>query len=109
MKKKTDKFSDENWARRWKLDTEERAIEESADSGKWRSVDDFAAQRKILAKAAQATLRKDQRINLRMNSHDLSAIKSLAAREGLPYQTLMSSVLHKYAAGLLVEDPTSRV
>ena len=46
-------------------------------------------------------LRKNKRINIRLPSHDLVEIKRLAAREGVPYQTLISSILHKYATGEL--------
>jgi len=46
-------------------------------------------------------LRKDVRINIRLSSNDILNIKQIAAYEGLPYQTLIASVLHKYAAGHL--------
>ena len=52
-------------------------------------------------KTAAHTLRKDVRINIRLSSVDVSHIKQKAAYEGLPYQTLIASVLHKYAAGHL--------
>jgi len=49
--------------------------------------------------AAKNFLKKSQRINIRMNEFDLNHIKRRAAQEGIPYQTLISSILHKYAAG----------
>lgn len=49
----------------------------------------------------QKTLQKDQRINIRMSSKDVDQIKVIAAQEGVPYQTLISSIIHKYVAGLL--------
>ncbi len=52
-------------------------------------------------KSAAQSLRKDARINVRLTHHDLSCIKQIAAYEGLPYQTLIASILHKYAAGHL--------
>ena len=52
---------------------------------------------------AKATLAKDKRITLRLSSFDLDAIQAKAIEEGIPYQTLISSILHKYATGLLVE------
>ena len=52
---------------------------------------------------AADTLRKDRRVNLRLSSRDLDAIKKRALLEGLPYQTLISSVIHRYAAGTLKE------
>jgi predicted DNA binding CopG/RHH family protein len=52
---------------------------------------------------AKATFRKDRRLNIRLSSQDLEAIQKRALAEGLPYQTLISSLLHKYAAGRLKE------
>ena len=49
--------------------------------------------------ASDATMKKDKRINIRMSSRDLDAIKQRALEEGIPYQTLISSVLHKFASG----------
>jgi hypothetical protein len=52
---------------------------------------------------AKATFRKDRRLNIRLSSKDLEAIQQRALAEGLPYQTLIASLLHKYAAGRLKE------
>ena len=52
---------------------------------------------------AKATFRKDRRLNIRLSSKDLEAIQKRALAEGLPYQTLISSLLHKYASGRLKE------
>jgi predicted DNA binding CopG/RHH family protein len=51
----------------------------------------------------KATFRKDRRLNIRLSSRDLEAIQKRALAEGLPYQTLISSLLHKYASGRLKE------
>jgi predicted DNA binding CopG/RHH family protein len=56
-----------------------------------------------LQEAAKATGLKDQRINIRLSSGDLQAIRTRAMQEGIPYQTLISSVLHKYVSGMLLE------
>jgi predicted DNA binding CopG/RHH family protein len=56
-----------------------------------------------LWEAAKATGRKDQRINIRLSGADLQAIRTRAMQEGIPYQTLISSVLHKYVSGTLLE------
>ena len=53
----------------------------------------------IAKKASQAYFTKDARINIRLSQSDLNIIKRLAAREGLAYQSLISSILHKYASG----------
>ena len=51
----------------------------------------------------KATFRKDRRLNIRLSSKDLEAIQKRALAEGLPYQTLIASLLHKYASGRLKE------
>ena len=56
-----------------------------------------------LRTAARATGTKDRRVNIRLSSADVRDIQALALREGLPYQTLIASILHKYVTGLLVE------
>ena len=56
-----------------------------------------------LQEAAKATGLKDQRINICLSSADLQAIRTRAMQEGIPYQTLISSVLHKYVSGTLLE------
>jgi predicted DNA binding CopG/RHH family protein len=85
-----------------KLDKHEKAILESVERGEWRSV---ASQRdrNRYAGYAAATFRKDRRVNIRISSKDLEAIQKRALEEGLPYQTLISSLLHKYASGRLRE------
>jgi len=52
---------------------------------------------------AQNTMKKNRKINIRISENDLSALQRKAAREGIPYQTLIGSVLHKYASGFLQE------
>lgn len=59
-----------------------------------------------LEEAAKATGQKGQRINIRLSSGDLQAIRIRALQEGIPYQTLISSVLHKYVSGTLQESIT---
>ena len=64
-----------------------------------RHIDNAAAKR--YQEAARATLRKDKRVNVRMTERDLLHLQKKALDEGLPYQTLISSVLHKYINGRL--------
>ena len=52
---------------------------------------------------ARNTMKKNRKINIRLSENDLSALQRRAAREGIPYQTLIGSILHKYASGLLKE------
>ena len=65
--------------------------------------DPDAVIRRLYSRYAKATFRKDRRLNIRLSSKDLEAIQKRALAEGLPYQTLISSVLHKYASGRLKE------
>ncbi len=57
--------------------------------------------------AATATFLKDKRINIRLSSPDLMDIQARALEEGIPYQTFIASVLHKYACGRLFEKPSA--
>ncbi|MDQ8207647.1 hypothetical protein SH580_09070 [Coraliomargarita algicola] len=66
-----------------------------------RAPNDREAER--LKEAAQQTYNKDKRINIRISSRDLSALQKKANRYGMPYQTLVSSVLHRYVTGDLTE------
>jgi predicted DNA binding CopG/RHH family protein len=81
------------------LDADEKQLLDSFNKGEWKSVKDFKRQKNIAKIAAKNTLRKDARINIRLASNDLLRIKQKAAFEGIPYQTLIASILHKYAAG----------
>ena len=58
--------------------------------------------------AARATATKDRRGYIRLSSGDLSDIQVKALEEGVPYQTLIASVLHKYVTGRLAERPVPR-
>ena len=84
-----------------KLDSDEKAILESVDRGEWRSTNPNNRGRTRYARSARATFRKDRRLNIRISTKDLEAIQKRALEEGLPYQTLIASVIHKYAAGRL--------
>lgn len=81
------------------LDADERAISESYDKGEWKAIKNARQEIGLAKKAAKNTLAKDARINIRLSSSDLMRIKQRAAYEGIPYQTLIASILHKYAAG----------
>jgi predicted DNA binding CopG/RHH family protein len=87
----------------YKLDTEEERILEAFESGKLKSVKDVKEEIKRHQAIAETTFRKDARINIRLSSRDLRALQVRALQEGIPYQTLVSSVLHKFVDGQLVE------
>jgi len=84
-----------------KLDHEEAKLLSSFEKGEWRSVKEVAVEKMHAQKMAAKSLRKDVRINIRLSSADVDQLKQKAAYEGMPYQTLIASVLHKYAAGHL--------
>jgi len=85
------------------LDKEEKDILESFERGEWKQVRNFEAEVKKHQEYARNTLKKDKRVNIRMSSKDLEEIQVLAVETGIPYQTLMSSILHRYVHGGLVD------
>ena len=87
------KFDEKN--KQNNLDPDKKELLASFEKGEWKR------EKKRARKIATRTLRKDVRINIRLSQGDVSNIKQRAAYEGLPYQTLIASVLHKYAAGHL--------
>ena len=86
-----------------KLDKEEKEILESYENDEWVSVSNPSDIAKYKA-AAKSTFKKDKRVNIRISEMDLELIQERALIEGLPYQTLMSSVLHKYVTGRFTEE-----
>jgi predicted DNA binding CopG/RHH family protein len=87
-----------------KLDKEERELAKSFERGEWRSVGQKGARIKRYREFARATFKRDHRVNIRISGKDLDALKKRALEEGLPYQTLISSVLHKFVSGRLKSD-----
>ena len=88
---------------RQNLDQGEKDLLESYERGEWRPVGNLAEETRRYQDYARATFRKDSRINIRISSKDLDAIQKKALEEGIPYQTLVASILHKYISGRLVE------
>ncbi len=86
-----------------KLDAEEREILEAFETDQLKPIENKVAELKKHREYAAATFKKDQRINIRISSRDLQAIKKRALSEGIPYQTLIASVLHKYVDDRLVD------
>jgi len=89
-----------------KIDREEKEIMETIEAGKWSPVKDLKAYKKHLQEAARKTILKNQRMNIRISKKDLDELKAKAIAEGMPYQTLVSSVLHKYLTGKLKDTGT---
>jgi len=76
-----------------------RAVENS----EWTSVPNLKEMRDRLVRAATETALKDHRINVRISKRDVEALKTKALEDGIPYQTLVTSILHKYVTGRMVE------
>ena len=83
-----------------KLSKDERKLLDALESGEYESTL-TNSRRKELEAAAGNTFKKDKRINIRISKRDLLAVQSRASEEGIPYQTLVSSIIHKYISGSL--------
>jgi predicted DNA binding CopG/RHH family protein len=83
-----------------KLDKSEKALLAAYEAGEFRSVL-TPARKKLIKRTAEHAFKKDKRINIRISGRDLDAIQRRALEEGMPYQTLVSSVIHKYVSGSL--------
>lgn len=88
-----------------KLDPEEQDILDSFERGEWKPVANRSREIARHVRFAKNTLAKDKRVNIRISSKDLEQLQVIAVEDGLPYQTLMTSVLHRYVSGRLVEVP----
>ena len=86
------------------LNAEEREILENFEQGTLRSVTDVEREIDAAHQAARNTFNKTRRVNLRMTERDFNLAHAKAREEGIPYQTLLSSVIHKYLSGRLVES-----
>ena len=95
-----------------KLDAYEKELLELDESGKISLNPIDAIEKSTLMEAARETLQKDKRINIRLSGRDLLSLKRKANRFGIPYQTLISSILHQYVSGDLkptqVEEAQSK-
>jgi len=85
------------------LDNEELEILEGFERGEFKRIPNFQSEKKSLEAAASNSLQKNKRINIRISSRDLERIQMQAAREGMPYQTYISSTLHKLVSGRIKE------
>jgi len=90
-----------------KLDKEERDLLDSYERGEWESVNNLAEEIKKHKGYARQTLKKDRRVNIRISSMVLDALQTRAVEDGMPYQTLISSILHRFVTGKLIEKPRS--
>ena len=86
-----------------RFDTEEREIIDQYDRGELRQVPNVEAEIEAARRAARNTFNKSRRVNLRVTERDFNLAHYRAREEGIPYQTLLSSVIHKYLSGRLIE------
>ena len=84
-----------------KLDGEEVKILQDFERGELTSINNFKEAKRQLEEAAHEFLQKDKRINIRISSRDLNSLQKRATKKGMPYQTLISSTLHKFVTGKL--------
>jgi len=85
------------------LQQDELELLASYENEEWQSVKNVKEQAAQYRAYVRATFRKDRRVNIRISEKDLLDLQKRAMREGIPYQTLISSVLHKYVSGALAE------
>ena len=90
-----------------KLDKEEKDLLDSYERGEWKSVKNLEEEIKKHSVYARQTLKKDKRVNIRISSMVLEEIQTRAIEDGMPYQTLISSILHRFVTGRFIEKPRS--
>lgn len=90
-----------------KLDAFEKEMLDAYEEGELKSTSPSKAKLSKFKAAATATFRKDKRVNIRLSTPDLMDIQARALEEGMPYQTLIASVLHKFVSGRFVESQSS--
>jgi len=86
-----------------KLDKEEKEIVEAYENGLMDIVDPSLESQVAYKRAAENTFKKDRRITIRLYDHDLKGIQKKAMEKGIPYQTLISGMIHQYVEGDLIE------
>ena len=91
-----------------KLDKEEQEILNSFETGELKKSKNSKKEIEQHKLVAEATFKKDARINIRLSSRDLRSLQARALREGVPYQTLVSSVLHKFVDGQLIDKAANK-
>ena len=87
-----------------KLDDNEKDLLSSTDNNEWKSVSNLSEQKSRLLQMAKRSSAKTKRITLRVTEHDYELAHVRAIQDGIPYQTLISSVIHRYLTGQLKEN-----
>ena len=91
-----------------RLNAEEKEILAAFEKGELKRSKNAKKEIEQHKAIAEETFKKDARINIRLSSKDLRALQAVALKEGIPYQTLVSSVLHKYADGQLIDKTANK-
>ena len=86
-----------------KTNKNEKEVLDSVERGEWRTIPDVEKESHRYQSYARSTFRKDKRINIRISEKDLIKLQRRAVQEGLPYQTFISSILHKFVTGQFME------
>ena len=87
--------------KKMKLNKEEAMLEKEIENGEWIAVPDMEREIAKMRVHAHNSMNKNKKINLRLSDWDYNKIKVKAVQEGLPYQTLISGLIHKYLTGQL--------
>ncbi len=83
---------------------DDKALLKSIENNEWVSASNKSELIASIQQTAKNTMLKDQRMNIRISKKDLLQLKSRAMEEGIPYQTLVTSIIHKYVNGNLTEN-----
>jgi predicted DNA binding CopG/RHH family protein len=92
-----------------KLDKNENELLDSFENDEWVEIPNMKNEMKKHINYAKATLRKDKRVNIRISQKDLESIQRKAIEEGIPYQTLISSLIHKFVSGNLIDKKNIQI
>ena len=84
------------------IEKHEEEVLEDFEKGEFVSVENSQEEKQIAKQAARNYMKRSSRINIRVSDADLNMVRRMAVQEGLPYQTLLASIIHKFASGRLV-------
>lgn len=85
------------------LDKTEQQILNDYEAGKLKPVKSFKVEKNQYKKYTKSVLDKTKNINIRISESDLAKVKSMAVKKGVPYQTMLTSVIHQYSTGVIKE------
>jgi len=89
------------------LEKDKKEILQDFENDEFISVDNLDEELTLAKRAARNFMKRESRINIRISAADLDMVRRIAVQEGLPYQTLLASVIHKFATGRLVSKAVS--